>query len=209
MNLTRFARLCVVIAAVSLPASLLNAGLSPPDEAPTHPSLAGQLLVASPGMGDPRFYHTVILVVRHDRNGALGIVINRPVEDRSVASLLEALGEKDTGVAGSVRIFAGGPVQPEVGFVLHSPEYRRPETLDIDGRVAMTSSLQILRDIGNRQGPNKSLVAFGYAGWKPDQLEGELRQHAWATAEEDEKLIFDEDRDKLWEEAMKHRTQDL
>jgi putative transcriptional regulator len=209
MNLTRFARLCVVIAAVSLPASLLNAGLSPPDEAPTHPSLAVQLLVASPGMGDPRFYHTVILVVRHDRNGALGIVINRPVEDRSVASLLEALGEKDTGVAGSVRIFAGGPVQPEVGFVLHSPEYRRPETLDIDGRVAMTSSLQILRDIGNRQGPNKSLVAFGYAGWKPDQLEGELRQHAWVTAEDDEKLIFDEDRDKLWEEAMKHRTQDL
>lgn len=209
MNLTRFARLCVVTVAVSLPASLLNAGLSPPDEAPTHPSLAGQLLVASPGMGDPRFYHTVILVVRHDRNGALGIVINRPVEDRSVASLLEALGQKDTGVAGSVRIFAGGPVQPEVGFVLHSPEYRRPETLDINGRVAMTSSLQILRDIGNRQGPHKCLIAFGYAGWKPDQLEGELRQGAWVTAEDDEKLIFDEDRDKLWEEAMKHRTQDL
>src|ERR1700751_1858246 len=109
MNLTRFARLCVFIAAVSLPASLLNAGLSPHDEAPTNPSLAGQLLIASPGMGDPRFYHTVILVGRHDRNRGLGIVINRPVEDRSVPSLLEALGEKDTGVAGSVRIFAGGP----------------------------------------------------------------------------------------------------
>jgi len=148
-------------------------------------------------------------VVRHDRNGALGIVINRPVEDRSLASLLEALGEKNTGVAGSVRIFAGGPVQPEIGFVLHSPEYHRSETLDIDGRFAMTSSLQILRDIANKQGPSKSLVAFGYAGWKPDQLEGELRQGAWITAADDEKLIFDEDRDKLWEEAMKRRTQDL
>jgi putative transcriptional regulator len=209
MNLFRFARLSVVAAGVFVPASLFHAGLSPPEEAPTYPSLAGQLLVASPGMGDPRFYHTVILVVRHDRNGALGIVINRPVEDRSLASLLEALGEKDTGVAGSVRIFAGGPVQPEIGFVLHSPDYHRPETLDIDGHVAMTSSAQILRDIGNRQGPRKSLVAFGYAGWKSDQLEGELRQGAWVTAADDEKLIFDEDRDKLWEEAMKRRTQDL
>jgi putative transcriptional regulator len=210
MKLIRFARLLsVVLAALFLPASLLNAGLSPPEEAPTRPSLAGQLLVASREMGDPRFYHAVILVVRHDRNGALGIVINRPVEDRSLASLLEALGEKDTAVAGSVRIFAGGPVQPEIGFVLHSTEYHRPETFNIDGRVAMTSSPQILRDIGSRQGPNKSLIAFGYAGWRPDQLEGELRQRAWFTAADDEKLIFDEDRDKLWEEAIKRRTQDL
>lgn len=209
MNLVRFARLSAVIAAVFLNASLSNADLSPPEEAPGSPSLAGQLLVASPEMRDPRFYHTVILVVRHDRNGALGIVINRPVENRSLASLLEALGEKDTGVAGSVRIFAGGPVQPRIGFVLHSPDYHRPETIDIDSRVAMTSSLQVLRDIGSSKGPRKSLVAFGYAGWKSDQLEGELRERAWLTAADDEKLIFDEDRDKVWEEAMKRRTQDL
>jgi putative transcriptional regulator len=209
MNLMRFARLSAVIAAVFLNASLSNADLSPPEEAPGPPSLAGQLLVASPEMRDPRFYHTVILVVRHDRNGALGIVINRPVENRPLASLLEALGEKDTGVAGSVRIFAGGPVQPQIGFVLHSPDYHRPETIDIDSRVAMTSSLQVLRDIGSSKGPRKSLVAFGYAGWKSDQLEGELRERAWLTAADDEKLIFDEDRDKVWEEAMKRRTQDL
>jgi len=209
MNLIRFARLNVVTAAVLLLASLFNADLAPPEEAPWSPSLAGQLLVASPEMGDPRFYHAVILVVRHDRNGALGIIINRPVEDRSLASLLEALGEKDTGVTGSVRIFAGGPVQPEVGFVLHSPDYHRPETVDIDGRIAMTSSPQVLRDIGNRHGPSKSLIAFGYAGWASGQLEGELRQRAWVTAADDEKLIFDEDRDKVWEEAMKRRTQDL
>ena len=180
-----------------------------PAESRLPQSLSGQLLIASPSMSDPRFDQAVVLVVRHDQNGALGIVINRPVQDRPLAALLEALGEKSPTVTGNVRIFAGGPVQPEIGFVLHSPEYHRSETLDIDGRFAMTSSLQILRDIANKQGPSKSLVAFGYAGWKPDQLEGELRQGAWITAADDEKLIFDEDRDKLWEEAMKRRTQDL
>ncbi len=104
MSLIWFARLSVVVAAIFLPAALLNAALPTLEEAPRQPSLAGQLLVASPEMGDPRFYRAVILVVRHDRNGALGIIINRPVEDRSLASLLEALGEKDTGVVGSVHL---------------------------------------------------------------------------------------------------------
>src|SRR5215831_2545347 len=209
MRLIRFARLSVIVAAIFLPAALLNAALPTPEEAPKHPSLAGQLLVASPEMGDPRFYHAVILVVRHDRNGALGIIINRPVGDRSLVSLLEALGEKDSGVVGSVRIFAGGPVQPEIGFALHSTDYHRPETLDIDSRVAMTSSPQVLRDIGNRQGPSKSLIAFGYAGWRSGQLEGELGRGDWLTAEDNEKLIFDDNRDEVWDEAMKRRTQGL
>jgi len=209
MSLTWFARLALVAAFTFLPAGLLDAALPTPEEAPRHPSLTGQLLVASPEMNDPRFYQAVILVVRHDRNGALGIIINRPAQERSLASLLEALGEKDTGVAGSVRIFAGGPVQPEIGFVLHSTDYHRPETIDIDGRVAMTSSPQVLRDIGTKDGPGKSLVAFGYAGWRAGQLDAELAQRAWFTAPNDEKLIFDEDRDKVWDEAMKRRTRDL
>src|SRR5262249_28630578 len=192
-----------------LPAALLNAALPRLEEAPKRPSLAGQLLIASPEMGDPRFYHAVILMVRHDQNGAFGIIINRPMADRSLSSLLEALDERETAVVGSVRIFAGGPVQPELGFVLHSTDYHRPETLDIDGRVAITSSPQILRDIGNGQGPSKSLVAFGYAGWGSGQLEGELGRGAWLTAADDEKLVFDEDRDDVWDEAMKHRTRDL
>jgi putative transcriptional regulator len=203
------ARLIAVVAAIFLPVALLEAGLPTPEEAPKHPSLAGQVLVAAPEMGDPRFYHAVILMVRHDRNGALGIIINRPVADRSLASLLEAMGEKDIGVEGSVRIFAGGPVQPEIGFVLHSADYHRPETLDIDGRVAMTSSSQVLRDIGNKRGPSKSLVAFGYAGWRSGQLESELGRRAWLTAEDDEKLIFDDNRDEVWDKAIRRRTQDL
>jgi putative transcriptional regulator len=108
-----------------------------------------------------------------------------------------------------VRIFAGGPVQPEIGFVVHSAEYHRSDTVDIDGRVAMTSSLEILRDIGNHRGPSKSLIAFGYAGWAPGQLEGELAHGFWFTTPQDAKLIFDEDRDEVWDNAMKRRTQDL
>jgi putative transcriptional regulator len=191
-----------------LPATLY-AALPTPAEAPEQQFLTGQLLIASPTMGDPRFLQTVILMVRHDRNGALGIVINRPIGDRPLARLLEALGENDPGVAGTVRIFAGGPVQPDIGFVLHSTDYHRPDTLDIDGHVAMTSSREILRDIGNQRGPNKSLIAFGYAGWAPGQLEGELAHGFWYTTPQDANLVFDDDRDDVWDHAMKRRTQDL
>src|SRR5262249_20217114 len=118
-------------------------------------------------------------------------------------------GEEAPAVAGSVVIFAGGPVQPEIGFVVHSADYHRAETLAIDGRVAMTSSREILRDIANKQGPQKSLIAFGYAGWAPGQLEGELAHGFWFTAPEDPALVFDLDRDKVWDDAMKRRTQEL
>ena len=172
-------------------------------------SLTGQLLIAAPTMGDPRFSHTVILMVRHDREGAFGIVINRPVGEGSVASLLEAAGEDISGISGSVKIFAGGPVQQEFGFVVHSAEYHLDETLDVDGRVAMTANRQVLRDIGRNRGPVKSLFALGYAGWGPGQLEGELARHDWFTTPAEPRLIFDDDRANLWEEAMARRTRDL
>jgi putative transcriptional regulator len=208
MSFISLQRLGAIVAATLLPATLY-AALPTPAEAPEQQFLTGQLLIASPTMGDPRFLQTVILMVRHDRNGALGIVINRPIGDRPLARLLEALGENDPGVAGTVRIFAGGPVQPDIGFVLHSTDYHRPDTLDIDGHVAMTSSREILRDIGNQRGPNKSLIAFGYAGWAPGQLEGELAHGFWFTTPQDTNLVFDDDRDEVWDHAMKRRTQDL
>lgn len=197
------------IAAICLPATLLHAALSTPAQAPDRAFLTGQLLVASPAMGDPRFYHAVILMVQHDQKGALGIVINRLLGERPLASVLDAVGEKDPGVTGNVSLFLGGPVQPEIGFVLHTTDYRRPGTIDIDGHVAMTSDKEILRDIGRKQGPRKSLIAFGYAGWAAGQLEGELKLGAWITATQDEHLIFDEDRAKVWDEATRRRTQDL
>jgi putative transcriptional regulator len=182
------------------------AGLSKPEDARPGTSLAGQLLVATPEMSDPRFQHTVILMVQHNKDGALGIVINRPASEAPIAKLLDALGLDRKGAEGTVRLFAGGPVQPEAGFVVHSGDYHRTGTIDIDGRVAMTSNPEILRDIGRHRGPRQSLVAFGYAGWGPGQLEGELALGGWFTVPEDPKLVFDVDRDKLWDEAMKRRS---
>jgi putative transcriptional regulator len=183
-------------------------GAAAPDMTDTG-SFAGQVLIAAPTIGDPRFYHAVILLLRDDKNGALGIVINRPVGERSVASLLKATGESGVGVEGNVRVFAGGPVEPQLGFVVHTADYRRPETLEIDGRVAMTASPRILQDIGHHQGPDKSLFAFGYAGWGPGQLAAEMARHDWFTTPEEPKLIFDDDRAGLWTEAMARRTREL
>jgi putative transcriptional regulator len=200
----------LVSCAALAPAALV--ALPAPDGgsvAPGSASLTGQLLIAPPAMSDPRFYHAVILMVRHDRNGAFGIVVNRPVAERSLASVLRALGDTDAAVEGNVRVFAGGPVQPERGFVVHSADYHRADTLDIDGRVAMTATREILRDIAAKQGPAQSMLAFGYAGWAAGQLDGELALRAWFTATNDIKLLFEEDRDKVWDEAMKRRTQDL
>ena len=202
-------RFLLGLAALLLPASLLNAALPKHKLAPENASLAGQLLIASPGMRDPRFQRAVILMVRHGKDGAFGITINRPVQELSLASLLEKLGERNAGVDGNVRIFAGGPVQPEIGFVIHTGDYQRPETLVIDRRFSMTSSRQVLRDIGHKRGPQKALVAFGYAGWAPGQLEGELERDDWFIAPADTQLLFDELRERVWERAMARRPRDL
>jgi putative transcriptional regulator len=203
-------RLLGLIVAYVLQTALLNAALpTNPDEAPPPPSLAGQLLVAAPSMGDPHFERTVILIIQHSPSGALGIIINKPIGETSIASVFEALGQNASDVAGDMRVFSGGPVQPEVGFVVHSADYRRPETVAVNDRLSMTSSLDILRDIGARKGPAKILVAFGYTGWGPNQLEREIDERAWGIAEADPALVFDEDRDKVWDDAWKHRNQKL
>jgi len=172
-------------------------------------SLAGQFLVATPTMGDPRFDHTVILIARHNNEGAFGLIINRPAAERPLSELLDALGDKGTAANGTVRLFAGGPVQPELGFVIHSPDYHSSQTLYTDGHVAVTMNRDILRDIGIGKGPQKSMVMFGYAGWAPGQLEGEIARRSWTTVPADGKLIFDEDREKLWDIVYALRAQDL
>ena len=209
------------ISAVVLAAALLAVPVAVPDAAvpggegspqereSVANSVAGRLLVAAPSIGDPRFAHSVILMVHHDKGGAFGVIINHPVRERELAALMEAIGEDKSGVTGSVPVYSGGPVQPEVGFVVHSPEYHRTETLDIDGRVAMTASREILRDIAHDKGPHSKLVIFGYAGWAPGQLENEMARGDWFIAADDPHLLFDEDRDKVWDDAMTRRLQDL
>jgi putative transcriptional regulator len=199
-------RWILAAAAMVLPATLLHAALptEPPDiSGPT--SFAGQLLIASPELRQPVFDHAVILLAQHNREGALGIVINRPVDKRPIAALLSAFGADAGGVTDSVRIFLGGPVDSTVGFVLHSADYHQPDTLDIDGRVALTNAASVLRDIGLGKGPQKSLVAFGYAGWAPSQLENELAHGVWFTVPEDASLVFDDDRAKVWADALARR----
>jgi putative transcriptional regulator len=199
----RYLSLVLIAAPIALFAAPSNPAEAPP------PSLRGQLLIATPAMRDTRFDRAVILMVRHDGDGAMGIVINRPLGEKPLADLLAAFGTRDIAASGNVRIFLGGPVQLEVGFVIHGTDYRRPETLEVDARLAATSSREVLRDIAVNAGPMKSLIAFGYAGWAPGQLEAELARNVWYTAPADPGLVFDDDRDKVWEHATARRTQDL
>ena len=192
--------------AIVLPAAVLHAALPTDPDVSGRTSFAGQLLVASPDMRDP-FDHAVILMAQHSRDGALGIVINRPIDRRPIASLLGALGADANGITDSVRVFLGGPVSPNIAFVLHSADYRRPDTVDIDGRVALSDATDVLRDIGLGKGPSKSLVALGYAGWAPSQLEDEIARGAWVMVPENPALVFDDDRAKVWTDALAlHKT---
>jgi len=200
----------LALAALLLPLLLIGA-VAPSAPAPAGPTqawLTGQLLIATPEMRDPRFDHAVILIVKHDHAGALGIVINMPAGERTLAELMAAIGEKSAD-AGKVLVFAGGPVEPELALVLHSADYHAQGTMDVDGRVAMTMNPQILRDIAAKKGPQKRLLAFGYAGWAAGQLENEMAHNVWYKAPEDPKLVFDEDRARVWDRAMARRTQDL
>ncbi len=172
-------------------------------------ALVGKLLVASPQITEAVFSHTVILIVQHNDQGALGIVINQPFEEKSIAELLDDLGKKDAGAEGKVEVFAGGPMEPGVGFIVHSIDYHRAETQAIDSQIALTASVEVLRDMGHGKGPKKSLVAFGYAGWGPGQLEVELARHDWLTIPEDPALLFDDDRKKVWDDAMARMGQPL
>jgi putative transcriptional regulator len=202
-------RVIAVVCAICMPLSahLLHAALPPSTSlnvsGPT--SVAGQLLIATPALTDPPFDHAVILVTQHNQGGAIGIVINRPLDRQTIASLLVAYGAEASGVNGSVLLFLGGPVDPQAGFVLHSADYRNGDTLDIDGRVALTSGPQILRDIGLGKGPRQKLVAFGYSGWGPSQLDNELRQGIWQIVPEDPTLVFEDDRTKVWSDALARR----
>jgi putative transcriptional regulator len=194
-------RWLVAAVAIVAPAAVLHAALPTEPEVSGRTSFAGQLLIASPELRDP-FDHAVIMIAQHDRNGALGIVINRPVTRRPIATVLAALGADAAGVTDSVLIFLGGPVSPNVAFALHSTEYHGSHTLDIDGRVALSDAAGVLRDIGIGHGPKQSLIAFGYAGWAPQQLDDELARGAWVAAPENPVLVFDTDRAKVWTDAL-------
>ena len=176
---------------------------------PHGPTLAGQLLVATPDLRDPNFEHTVVFMVSHDENGAMGIVLNRPVAVGPISEVLSIFGMKAPPDAGDIRLYAGGPVQRSAGFILHSTDYLSEDTLVVNEDVALTAHTDILLAIARGEGPTERLVAFGYAGWGPGQLEGELDANAWLTVEAPTKFIFDTDLETKWRRAIEMRGRDL
>lgn len=195
-------RWLLVAAAIFLPATFLHAALPTQTDIKERPWLSGQLLIAAPQLRQAAFYHSVILLARHSREGAFGITINRPAGKRSVARMLKASGAEARGVTGYVPVFFGGPVEQNVALVIHSIDYRQPDTLDIDGRLGLSAAADMLRDLESGKGPNKSLIAFGYVGWEASQLEDELAHGVWLTVPEDAALVFDDDRGKVWANAL-------
>ncbi len=179
------------------------------DAPPGAGSLTGQLLVATPELNDPRFVRTVIYMVRHDANGAMGLVVNRPFKEVPIALLLDRLGADSKGVRGAIRLHYGGPVEPGRAFMLHSAEYAAEGTQVIAGGFALTGEAEVLRAIGAGAGPRRALFALGYAGWGPGQLEGEFRAGAWVTVPADPALVFEGNADDKWERAMARRKIDL
>jgi putative transcriptional regulator len=164
--------------------------------------LAGQLLVATSEMSDPRFFHSVIYMVQHDDNGAMGLVVNRPVATVPLARVLGEVGFDTTGVTGTITVHLGGPVDLTRGAVLHTAEYAAKETLHITSTVSVTWEPEVLRAIADGKGPRRSLFAVGYAGWGPGQLEAEITAGAWVAVPADEDLVFGDEDARKWERAM-------
>jgi putative transcriptional regulator len=164
--------------------------------------LSGQLLIAMPSMPDPRFSKTVIYMCAHNAEGAMGLVINRSINSLSFPDLLEQLGIKTTIADQHTRILFGGPVESGRGFVLHSPDYQQETTLVVDTTVALTATVDILKAMAGGIGPDHSLLALGYAGWGPGQLDGELKANGWLQVDADEELVFGSALETKWERAL-------
>ncbi len=180
-----------------------------PSLGPAPGPLTGKLLVATASMGDPRFKRTVIFIVRHDTKGAMGLIINRVIGKLPLAKLLAGFGREPEGIGGDIDIHYGGPVERRLGFVLHTPDYVQKGTTVVNGEVALTRDLDILLTISAGTGPKQSLFAFGYAGWGPRQLEGEIARKDWVTVPGDAKFIFDDKLETKWRRAMDRHGVDL
>lgn len=167
------------------------------------PFLVGQLLLSMPGIGDPRFERSVIAMCVHDEDGALGLVVNHAHDSLTVRELMEQLDIDPGATPMDARVLVGGPVEPGRGFVLHSPEYEGQSTINVDGKWALTSTVDILRDIAIGKGPRHWLAALGYTGWAGGQLETELTRHGWQLAPGDTALLFDTAQDDRWASAYR------
>jgi putative transcriptional regulator len=164
---------------------------------------SGQLLIAMPGISDPRFERALILVCAHDDEHAMGLAINRPVEGLSVPDLLERLDIKSEITAPPDLVLMGGPVERERGFVLHTSDYRGEHSIEVGGGLTLTATRDILEAMAQAEGPpRRAVLALGYAGWGAGQLENEIKQNVWLTCEADESLIFGSNHSAKWSRAL-------
>jgi putative transcriptional regulator len=205
----RLLSMAVLLAIVMFMGAATDAARGP-ERDPVLDSLAGRLLVATPELQDPNFRETVVYMIHHDENGAMGLVVNRVLGSGPLDDLLERLGiDAEVEADVEVEVHYGGPVEAGRGFMLHTPDYRSEDTTVVSGLAALTVTPEILRDIATGKGPRRSLFALGYAGWLPHQLEDELAVGAWVVVEADEMLLFDHQNDTKWQRAFDRRGIDL
>ncbi|MCR5873321.1 YqgE/AlgH family protein [Phenylobacterium sp. J426] len=165
--------------------------------------LSGQLLISMPGISDPRFERTLILICAHDAQHAMGLALNHPVEGLTVPDLLEKLDIKSDITLPPNLVLVGGPVERERGFVLHTDDYQGEFSLKVGAGVGLTATREVLEAMASETArPRRSLLALGYAGWGAGQLEYEIRENVWLTCEADEDLIFDGDHRTKWSRAL-------
>lgn len=164
--------------------------------------LSGQLLIAMPSMQDPLFAGSVVCLCAHSPGGAMGLIVNKPIERLSFEALLKQVNVAPVPPARQIRLLAGGPVEESRGFVLHSGEWQAEGSLAVQGGYGLTASVDILKAIAGGGGPRRCVLALGYAGWEAGQLEAEIAQNSWLSVEADEELIFDEDAPTKWRRAL-------
>ncbi len=169
-------------------------------DGPTY--LSGQLLLAMPGIGDPRFEKAVIALCVHDEDGALGIGLGRVIPRLGFHDLLKQL-DIDPGEAPDRPIHQGGPVEPQRGFILHSLDWGGSESIQVGSRWVLSATLDILKAIAEGRGPSRWVAALGYAGWGAGQLEQEMTRHGWFVTAGDESLLYDIETGDRWTNAFK------
>lgn len=169
----------------------------------------GQLLIAMPHMGDPRFARSIIYICAHTSDGAMGLVINRQIDSITFSDLLKQLNIETTDIDNRIQVMFGGPVEVGRGFVLHTSDYVEKSTLKVDNAVGLTATLDVLKDIAAGSGPRRNLLALGYAGWGPGQLDAEIEANGWLNVAADEDLVFDKNLDTKWKRAMAKLGVDL
>ena len=173
-------------------------------------SLTGQLLVAMPQMMDPRFARSVVYICAHSEEaGAMGLVINKLLASLTMDELFAHLKLEPARRNRARPVHFGGPVEPGRGFVLHTADYSEESTLPVSDEFAVTATLDILRAIGRGEGPQRSLLALGYAGWAPGQLENEIQHNGWLHCSADAELIFGQDTGGKYDKALKKIGIDL